>query len=81
MTEQAPVVNPDNQGPEAAHDEYAHLLDPNAPMVTDVEQAAVRPDANANPATTEAQRQMGIAAADRENRANAGLPPREFDLK
>jgi len=77
MNEQAPQVTPEQN----QQDEYAHLLDPNAPMVTDVEQAAIRPDVTANPAATEAQRQMGIAAADRKNREAAGLPPRVFDLK
>lgn len=44
------------------------------------EAAAVRPESQ-SPIVTEVDRQMGIAAADRVNREQAGLKPRPFDLR
>lgn len=49
-----------------------------------VEEAAVDAPLSSSPkkgpAAREAERQMGIAKADRQNREDAGLPPRVHDL-
>ncbi len=58
--------------------EYAHLVDPSASQPESVEAAAVRPEPAAP--QSPARRQMDIAAADRQNREAANLPPRPIDI-
>jgi hypothetical protein len=70
--------NPDFKAPEPG--QYAHLLDPNAPQPSSVEDAAVRQPNIVTPAK-EVDRQMSIDAADRKSREEAGLPPRTYDLR
>lgn len=87
MTNEMPPINQqptDGQLPAGA-DSIDKLVDPaldpaNNPNAS-VEDAAVRPETATDSAATEAQRQMGISAADRKNREDAGLPPRVADLK
>ena len=66
---------------EASQGKYDHLFDLNAPDPTSVEDAAVRTAPGKSEVVIETERQMGIAAADRANRAAAGLPPRVHDLR
>lgn len=64
---------------DAAIDE---LLDPNSDLsARTVEGAAVREAVQPATAAQEAERQMGISAADHANREQAGLPPRVHNLQ
>lgn len=80
MTGETPTPQQEPTAPQEGA-EYDHLFDPNAPQPTSVEDAAVRPVNREGTVATETDRQMGIAAADRQNREDAGLPPRTHDLK
>ncbi|MCA9344742.1 hypothetical protein KC946_02805 [Candidatus Saccharibacteria bacterium] len=87
MSNEMPPINqqPSTSPAPEAGDNMDKLFDPaqdpaNNPNAS-VEDAAVRQEQVTDSASREAERQMGISAADRKNREDAGLPPRVADLK
>lgn len=65
----------------APEQDYDKLVDPTSDLSDlTVEGAAVHDTPVAPTAAQEAERQAGIAAADRQTREDAGLPPRVHDL-
>lgn len=61
-------------------DDYSHLTDPNYEGGS-VEEAGRRLPSTQGPIARETEQQMGIAAADRAQREQKGMPPPSADLR